>query len=767
MRKIMSAGLIMGLLSLSLYAYGYVRVGNVRESWRTWEGKIDTMKVNIVEQNLMCRVWQEMTIRDPLPDSSAKGDSLEIQVYLRLPENSAVDSLHLWIDGKPVPGLLMSASSATAIYESIVKRRKDPAILTTYGGNDYYLRIFPVMPGQSRKVRIGYHCPMNSRSASKNIRLPMDYADTVGRFNITVQTSQTRQGANVDEPKLTLGPCYLNGPDCIVKAYANNLAFPQNYLQVSWGPWPLDNNISSCYSTDKNGMGYFSLLLDPFSLLGMKNRANISLSIAWTPSMIETWYRNTSYTSTYSEYFEGERRALRDFISNNLQQNDKFTLCYAGPTLMSFSKDLVPATTTNKQAASAFIDACQPIYYDYSYTYYYDAAGVYHYKPNPPPPGRNWLGALYHAFESFQSTDLQPVVLVLDKGNPYWYSETRPTVNALDSTTATICLKNKHGALMYVITSYSRLALYKKLINRFGGRVVQSWSGDDMDARLSDLTPDIFSVPLTSLTIQVASSNGSPCLDVLGIPQSRIPWNSRILLSGRTVLTDMLAVTLAGESNGAYVSASKSVQVTATPDASPEKIWAINKVNSASYYYYYGYYGNDADEMVAFSLKHNVLTRYTALLALEPGMDTAFSGSEQSSNSWGITATRGLDNVAAFSEATGSFSSGETDFPDINKVENATIPGKALLLSVTPNPFSVLTQISINPGENAVGQVVMAIYDINGKKIYAFKTRKNQAGQFTVAWNGCNAQGKRMPQGVYLLKVEMGSKVLTQKIVLM
>ncbi|OGJ90461.1 MAG: hypothetical protein A2268_03060 [Candidatus Raymondbacteria bacterium RifOxyA12_full_50_37] len=769
MFKFNTCALLVLLFMCNVFSYGYIRIGNVRESWNTWEAKIDTLKISISEQDLICRVWEEFTLRDPAPDSSQTGDSLELQAYLRLPENSAVDSLYLWINDKPEPGLLMSASSATAIYESIVKRRKDPAILTTYGGNDYYLRIFPFMPGQSRKVRIAFHCAMNSKSTSKNIRFPMDFVDTVGHFELTVKSSRYYGSFPVlDEPQLALQR--ILGKPLTKGVSANRTNFPQNYLQVSWGPWPTDNTVSSCYSTDNKGMGYFSLLLDPFSLLGMKDRANISLSVAWTPSMVETWNGGTTYATTYSEYFEGERRALHDFITNSLTQGDKFTLCYAGATLTSFSTELVFASDKNKLDACTFIDGCKPIYYTYSYSYYYDNLGNYHYRPVPPPPGRNWLSALYHAFESFKSSDLQPVVLVLDKGNPYYYSENRPAVSALDSTTTAISLHNDHGAVMYVITSYSRLALYKNLINRFGGRVVQSWAGDDMETRLADLTPDIFSVPLTSLAIQVTSSGNNPCLDILGIPQSRIPWNSRVLLSGRTALTDILNISLAGESNGAYVSAFQSISVNAIPDRSPEKIWALNKVNNSPYSYY-GSYGSDADEMAAFSLQHNVLTRYSALLALEPGMDTAFAASEQNtSNSWGIrTTSMASSDVVAFSLAPGVTSSGgSTDFPDIIKAEKQVQHSEiAPHISATPNPFTMTTRITIEADKNTAAPAAISIYDITGKKVHSFNIHKGVEGWLTVVWNGCSGNGSRLPQGIYLLKVRMANKMLTHKVILM
>jgi hypothetical protein len=758
------------LFVAQIHASSAIRIGNVRESWKTWEGKLDTLSLQISEEGVVCRVWQEMTFRDPSPDSSETGDSLELSLYLRLPENSAVDSLHLWIDGTPQPGMMMSASSATAIYENIVKRRKDPAILTTYSGTDYSLRIFPVMPGQSRKVRISYHTVMNVRTAERTLRLPFDYLDSIiPCMNLTITTNNiTSAGSPVLKyPDIAITPweTFAQSNQLVMSGRKNRVLFSQKTVDISWTNWPIDGSIPSSYSTDSKGMGYFSMLIDPFALLNMKNRDDISLSIAWTPSLRIT-YTGDNYSYNDADYADNERKAIKNLITQNLTENDRFTITYAGPELTSFSNTLLQATSQNKQNASHYLDTCRPVNYKYSYSYRYDTlAGSYTYNYSPLPSGRNWLGALYNAFESFKSTDKQPVVLVLDCGYTYFYSQVRPTTLTLDSTAVTISLRNRHGAVMYVITNYSRLALYKKLADRFGGRVIQSYSGDDMEMRIGEITPDIFSMPLTSLAIQVQSGSGNPCLDIIGVPQSRIPWNNRVLISGRTASSTQLTINIAGESNGNYVSATKTFSLTESINRSAEKIWAVRKVNEIPYYYYYGYYGNDADQMAAFSIKHNVLTRYSALLALEPGMDTAFAGSEQNTDNWNIRSGEVTTGRGGDASSLSSSSQGGSDIPDISRTESVVTNGKTIF-SVTPNPFSSLTTISLILGKKVSDDLEISIYDISGKKVFSSASKADASGRYIATWKGCNMRGIKLPAGMYLLRAKAGSYRFTHKIVM-
>jgi len=73
-----------------------------------------------------------------------------------LPEGAAVSEFVMWVDGKPVEGRILGADEARAIYEDIVRRRRDPALLEYVGRSAVQARIFPIPSGGSRKVELEY-----------------------------------------------------------------------------------------------------------------------------------------------------------------------------------------------------------------------------------------------------------------------------------------------------------------------------------------------------------------------------------------------------------------------------------------------------------------------------------------------------------------------------------------------------------------------------------------------------------------------------------
>jgi Ca-activated chloride channel family protein len=73
-----------------------------------------------------------------------------------LPEGAAVSEFAMWVDGTRVEGKILDADEARFIYESIVRERRDPALLEYVGRGAVQARVFPIPPGGSRKIDLEY-----------------------------------------------------------------------------------------------------------------------------------------------------------------------------------------------------------------------------------------------------------------------------------------------------------------------------------------------------------------------------------------------------------------------------------------------------------------------------------------------------------------------------------------------------------------------------------------------------------------------------------
>ncbi|MGH9419574.1 MAG: VIT domain-containing protein, partial [Thermoanaerobaculia bacterium] len=80
----------------------------------------------------------------------------EADYLFPLPKGAAFQDLKLSIDGELVAGEVMSADKARGIYEQIVRQRRDPALVEWMGYGMLRARIFPIAPGEVKKVVIRF-----------------------------------------------------------------------------------------------------------------------------------------------------------------------------------------------------------------------------------------------------------------------------------------------------------------------------------------------------------------------------------------------------------------------------------------------------------------------------------------------------------------------------------------------------------------------------------------------------------------------------------
>src|SRR5688500_1917350 len=81
----------------------------------------------------------------------------EADYMFPLPKGAAFQDLKLSINGEMVAGETMSADRARRIYEEIVRSQRDPALLEWMGYGLFRARIFPIAPGEEKKVVLRFH----------------------------------------------------------------------------------------------------------------------------------------------------------------------------------------------------------------------------------------------------------------------------------------------------------------------------------------------------------------------------------------------------------------------------------------------------------------------------------------------------------------------------------------------------------------------------------------------------------------------------------
>ena len=76
--------------------------------------------------------------------------------YFPLPQSASIAGFGMWIAGEYVEADVVEKQRAREIYETILRERRDPALLEWTGGNLFKARVFPIFPHSEKRVKITY-----------------------------------------------------------------------------------------------------------------------------------------------------------------------------------------------------------------------------------------------------------------------------------------------------------------------------------------------------------------------------------------------------------------------------------------------------------------------------------------------------------------------------------------------------------------------------------------------------------------------------------
>src|SRR3954449_7880918 len=76
--------------------------------------------------------------------------------HFPLPGEAIFSSYSLWQGDQELRGEAMDATQARSIYEAIVRQKKDPALIELAGQGLIRARVFPINPGETRKITLKY-----------------------------------------------------------------------------------------------------------------------------------------------------------------------------------------------------------------------------------------------------------------------------------------------------------------------------------------------------------------------------------------------------------------------------------------------------------------------------------------------------------------------------------------------------------------------------------------------------------------------------------
>jgi len=148
LRQLVLSAALSGALAVPLSAQGWIVPERPPIRPGLWSGAIvrTSSQVRTVIEGRVARVEVEERFRN------VGGAVAEGSYVYPMPGEAVFTDFSLWMGDREVRGEMMNSDQARGIYEEIVRRLRDPALLTLEGHGMVRARVFPIGPGETRRV---------------------------------------------------------------------------------------------------------------------------------------------------------------------------------------------------------------------------------------------------------------------------------------------------------------------------------------------------------------------------------------------------------------------------------------------------------------------------------------------------------------------------------------------------------------------------------------------------------------------------------------
>ncbi len=725
-------------------------------------------------------------------------DSLEALYIFPLPEGATFSRFSMFVDGKELTAEVLSADSARAIYEGIVRRRLDPALLEYIGRGLFRARIYPIRAHGEKRVKISYTELLPYDNGLARYLYPLGTerfsSKPLQTVSITVNISSPEAIKSIFSPSHDIQ--IEKSDDFTAKVvYADENVTPERDFILYYTVSPDDIGMHLLAHRPPQEDGFYLFTAAP--------KQDVQETQVIKKRVLFVLDRSGSMSG---QKIVQARNALK-FVLNNLNQNDWFNLIDFSSEVRKYREAPLVADAANIAAALTYVNQ-------------FSASG-----------GTNINEALLAAMGQMAADSLANMVIFLTDG--------QPTVGVTNNEQIqrNVNAANIHDARLFVFgVGYDvNTHLLDNLAYNNHGVSTYVRPEEDIEIAVSSFFTKISNPVLANLSLDFGSA---AIYDQFPNELPDLFKGSQLIQFGRYQGAGMTTITLSGEINGDVQQLTHTAEFPALSSDYDfiARLWALRKI---------GYLldqirlHGENDELiaaiVALSKKYGIITPYTAFLILEdqvpPG---SFSGLQDESGSRAVDAAAdigGYRNATSYSRVTpdgvkyvggkafflrkdfwidSAYLEGQpttvlefgseayfdflADHPDMAKYFAI---GKNLIVSIAelayrvqekdkiyvpifpvefrlqqsyPNPLrasaaAAFAKISYEVPREA--RVKLRVFDVMGRQVRTLVDGFKPVGFYRVLWDGTDDRGNKLPSGVYIYQLVVNGQVrASRKLVL-
>lgn len=538
--------------------------------------RVEEHKVSVSIEDGVARTRLVQVFRNP------NNMNLEGTYMFPLPEGAAVSNFAMLMGGKMVQGEVLERNKAAEIYQGIVRRQQDPALLEYMGKRLFRARVFPIPARGIAKIELSYdetllrdgrtvewRYPYRTRSISRS---------PVGQASVHVKIKSTQPVMTVYSPSHEVDVVKKGDHDASVSYETKQDPGDRDFVVV-YGLAKEGAVGATLFAHSEGEEGAFMLLLAPSSEL--EKGRTIAKDVVF---VVDT------SGSMSGDKMEQTKKALR-YCVNSLGEKDRFNIVPFATEATQWKESLVAASGANKDAAIGFVDKMQ-------------ARG-----------GTNINDALVSALGMSRDKERPYMIIFMTDGEP--------TIGVTQTKSILANVKEANKALtrlfVFGVGENLKVDLLDLLAEDNQGARDYVGSKENIEVKVSSFFEKVSSPVLADVSLEISG------VKVKDLYPKRLPdlfRGAQLMVTGRYTGSGTAVIKLKGKVNGKAV---EHVFERAFKDGKDRtsfvpRLWAVRKV---------GYLmdqirmngRNDelAKEIVRLGKKYGIVTPYTSYLVIEDG----------------------------------------------------------------------------------------------------------------------------------------------------
>jgi Ca-activated chloride channel family protein len=506
---------------------------------------------------------------------------LEGYYIFPVPKGAVINNFSMVINGKDTKAELLDADKARKIYEDIVRKMKDPALLEYSGQDVFKLRIFPIEPRSEKKISISYSQVLESDNNIFEYVYPLNTekfsAKPLKNVSVRVDLKSDEKLKNIFCPTHEVDIVNKGNNHSII-SYEEENAKPDIDFKLYFTKNPSPVGLSFLSYNNGKEDGYFFLSASP--------------SLETDQSKIEdkdiTFIIDVSGSMSGSKLEQAKKALL--YCVNNLNSSDRFEIIKFSTEAYALFNKLEQTDKTNRNKAKEFIDHLQAI------------------------GGTNIEEAFQLAFKDEQKSSRPHFVIFLTDG--------KPTIGEIndDNLLKKILTANKDNSRIFTFGIGNEINTH--LLDRIT-EATKAWrtyigENEDIEIKVSNFYDKIQSPVLSDLKLNFGNN-----IEVYKTFPKDLPdlfKGSNLLVFGRYKGNGNSEVTLSGNLKGQRKEFTSNINFTDNNDEYNfiPPIWASRRIGYLlDLIRLNGESKELVDEVTLLAREHGIITPYTSYLIME------------------------------------------------------------------------------------------------------------------------------------------------------